>query len=726
MASQDVDDVVAEVTQLLDDLEHDHVDIEEFQDDLEGMEEMARKDSRSVRIWNDGTRFKTGQITSLQEQIDDSTAQIEAALDMADCQGASRSYKQAKFHNALDWILAMDEDESLDLLRNMSADHKAALLNRELQAATEKLHRAEGSLALKDTELTSLTATNQILEVRLRQKDARISEQDALLETSHSEREVSALEAFIADGFAEICRLEDDLRALSASHGLQTAIRDQQLSELRRDLAQRDADLKQKSADLEQKNTELKQKSTELDHMKDDRVLRDAEFQSLRDDCVRKDADLKQKMAELQRIEDDRAHREAEARRLATESTGKDSELERKNAELQSMENDRARIDADVQRLAAECAQKDTELERRDAELQHMEDDRAHRDAEAQRLAAECTQKDTELERKDAEIQFLSAGRDQKDTELLQANANLIQMTAETRRLEEIIARKDTELTRANANFYVLLTGTSHDIPDIDRWAPLANSSRPLAPATPSTAIDQPYWTVALSRRQSASPPSSTGLLVPIALLYSKAIADEYDDDGCVACTAIIRCLEVVEAAPIHMILELLRCLLANANQDDTNGARFGYFLAIWQVLGLIRLRWPETEGLANLEGQYREKVEQLPPELRTFGDLVAGLGRGDLTAAYDGRGGEIPAILSATPHRYCPEQEVLIIAPTTKYAWALDLRHHTIWPVNKTNGNFELDGDHYRLEGVIAGEDVILPCSEIVDLDFIFDYLVM
>ncbi|KAI0474537.1 hypothetical protein F4859DRAFT_514389 [Xylaria cf. heliscus] len=119
MSSQDIEDGVAEVEQLFDSLTQGYVD------------EIKRK---------------IDQFSSQKRQLEEQTAKLKDntdRFDVSEWRMAVESYNQARFDNALHWLIAMEKDETLDRLRKMSPDHKAAILDLERQITVVKLNKAE-------------------------------------------------------------------------------------------------------------------------------------------------------------------------------------------------------------------------------------------------------------------------------------------------------------------------------------------------------------------------------------------------------------------------------------------------------------------------------------------------------------------------------------------------------------------------------------------------------
>ncbi|KAF2970746.1 hypothetical protein GQX73_g2735 [Xylaria multiplex] len=364
-----------------------------------------------------------------------------------------------------------------------------------------------------------------------------------------------------------------------------------------------------------------------------------------------------------------------------------------------------------VKQLKEDCAQKDTLLEQKTVELQCVREDcvrkvsdLAQKTAELQRAKEDCAQKESELEEKTVELQHTREVCAQKDS---------------------CLKRKEADFSQRNSDLALFLMGPKHKGQDVDCWLPLLNSLKPTV-ATAQPTVQRPWWTVQLPHNTPA-PTLPTSLLESVTLLYGEAIAGRYDSDGCAAFIVIIRYLEVAEAAPIPMIMELLRCLLANPSQGVDHTTQFCFFFGTWQVIGLIRLRWPETERLTDIEGQYRERLEHSPPDFQLLGGLVAGASCGEQLSAFDDRDRQIPSSLSTTPHKYCSEQRTLLVAPipatATPLTWAFDLRRHVLWLVDREKGEFEPDG-RYLLQAGQGEESILVPSVTSTDFDFIFDHL--
>jgi hypothetical protein len=80
--------------------------------------------------------------------------------------------------------------------------------------------------------------------------------------------------------------------------------------------------------------------------------------------------------------------------------------------------------------------------------------------------------------------------------------------------------------------------------------------------------------------------------------------------------------------------------------------------------------------------------------------------------------------VLSEIPHKYWPEQRILLVVPTmtTANVWALDIRSNTVLFVDKETGDF-FDGS-YRIHIAKGVDDIVVPSETPNDLDFIFDHL--
>ncbi|KAI0474550.1 ankyrin repeat-containing domain protein [Xylaria cf. heliscus] len=352
---------------------------------------------------------------------------------------------------------------------------------------------------------------------------------------------------------------------------------------------------------------------------------------------------------------------------------------------------------------------------------------------------------------KDEELLKKEQDSARKDTELAQANADLVrsrtnleQKTIEVERVKEEFIRKNTDLlrrittsdsvkadlTQRNTNLALLLMGQRNRGQDIDGWLPLINSVQLPKPATQPPIDRYSWWTVEPSWSQQNAHSTPTwlgGLLESVALLYSETITNQYDKDGCAAFRIIIRCLEVAEVAPIAMIMELLNCLLTNVTREfDSYRTQFAFLFGTCQVVDLIRLRWPETEKLDYLGSRCQEKFTHAPPDFQLIRELVSGVDCGkQLISAFESDipDQEILPVLSAIPHKHCPGQRTVLIAPiTTSFVWALDLRRHKIWMVGKQKGDFHDDGS-YHLQAA-EGEDIMVPSETSDDLNFIFDHL--
>ncbi|KAI0454092.1 hypothetical protein F5B21DRAFT_476531 [Xylaria acuta] len=610
MSSQEVEDAVAEVEQLLDDLKQGYVDVSQLRNDLKQREDTTQQIVNDLRRRRGEVRGRIDQLALQKRQLEEQTAKLKDDSDKFDIvrwRRATESYKQARFDNALHWLIAMEKGETPDRLRNMSLDHKAAILDLERQITAAKLNKAEESLKLRDAEvskttdeLNSMSNTIRTLDEDKKSSDTRVAE------------------------------LETSAKALQQRHDAVKAQHNTAQSEI---------------------------------NMLSRRV------EELEDGIARK--------------EDRLVAQASEVTRLAAANKDLQDELTRKDAEISKQKRDSAQKDTDLAQAGADLVRNRADLEQKNAELEHVKDDCARKNA---RLSHHIT----------------------------------------------TLEHKEADFLQRNTDLALLLMGHKHRGQDVDCWLPFINSLQLPAPATQPPINQYHWWTVVPSWKQQDPPPSSPtwarGLLESVVLLYGEAVANQWDEDGCAAFLTIIRCLEVTEVAPVAMMVELLRRLLTNKTQGcDSRNTQLGFFLGTLQIVDLMRLRWPETKRLADIESQCQHKFNDSPPDFQPIHDLVAGVGRGQqLGSAFGdgGRDGEIPPVLSAIPHKYCPEQKTLLVAPTTTSSsvWALDLRHHTIWLVNKEKGDFHDNDGSYWLEAP-QGKDIMVPSTP-NDLDFIFDCL--
>ncbi|KAI0531738.1 hypothetical protein GGR58DRAFT_518288 [Xylaria digitata] len=365
MSTQDVQDVVAEVEQLLSDVEQNYVDVNQLEDELDEHAAATTATEDKLRLWKNGIKERIKQLASRKREIEEQSTKLKlkntaGKFDVAELRRATQSWNQARFDNALHWLLIMEEDETLDRLRNMSPHHKAAILDLERQITVEKLDKSEEFLRLRDAEVSRMTdnirtlekdnkslesrvadlttskaslqqqhdsiagqrdaaqteirtlstrvqeledeiaqKTNSLIEKeskvahlaavnndfrdRLMGKDARILELGAKLDSEktshestrrecldaelagrHSRREVDILHGLVAEGLAEINRLEDEVRDTSdafddlsdklvmksAEYYLDLTTMGMELSQRKRDSDRKDADLTQANADL--------------------------------------------------------------------------------------------------------------------------------------------------------------------------------------------------------------------------------------------------------------------------------------------------------------------------------------------------------------------------------------------------------------------------------------------------------------------------------------------
>ncbi|KAI1145815.1 hypothetical protein F4825DRAFT_442732, partial [Nemania diffusa] len=353
----------------------------------------------------------------------------------------------------------------------------------------------------------------------------------------------------------------------------------------------------------------------------------------------------------------------------------------------------------------------------------------AQANAELAKEKETSVRKSTVLSLKDNELKQLKEEHSRQE-------ALFLQITAELEKVREDVSRKDADIEHSTislksyiGNLALLLMNPEQDF---HSWLPLVTCLELTEASATNPAVDDArWWTVAPSwkkqQQQTAlsSPARPVRILESISILYSEALVARWSEDGCEALQNIIHCLEQAEAAPIAMLIELIRCLLSHLPRGDDNIDVFGLIFGTCQIVSLLQLRWPDIDALADMEGQCRQMVERACADLQLIHSLVGGVERGTEVISAFMNHEEIPNNFSSNPHKYCPEHKTLLLAPTTDVVWALDLRHHIIWQVDKLKGR-SLDYRHYQLDSPGGGESITIVAETDKDRDFIFDYLLL
>ncbi|KAJ8131452.1 hypothetical protein O1611_g2169 [Lasiodiplodia mahajangana] len=857
MSSQDeIKDIMSETEEIIEELEREETDVERIKDAIK--EDMTRlqftKDKQEK-----GTTLMRNLILQMKSQkskLEDDTAKLKdgtGRYDLDEWQKMAESYKQTCFDNALHGVMAMDPDESLDRLRNMSSDHMAALLDVErdhlacrlratkltLQLTEDNQDKLRSDIGSKDStiesnrqEILRLVKDKEDLKKRIskleedeemsisaynmavsRRKAAERKAKDASNDIKELNAKLSRKESEVADLTDTIKQLEDassrkndtisgtrdELQTEKASHEGTRGRLDRaqhKIAKLEGEADKRSASLAAANNTIKRRNGDILSMDAELTKMqgesaRKDRLLKDKEeeLEQLRAEVAWKDALLADKKDELKQSRKDSSEKdvllavkENEPEQTRDELVKKDTLLADKNNELKKSREESSEKDVlltqkedELKQLKESSSKKDTLLADKEDELKHSKEESskkdtllAQKDANLQQEIDRTTQtytrflqRDSDLRQANDEIQQLKKESIRKDAEIAQKVAELTDIQGECSRGASLLAQKETELQqvtrtkdtelkevneecsrkdtdlaqtrlalghhkdevqRKTINLARLLMGQEHKDQEINSWLPLVNSSQ-FPMALPSLAISSNHWwTVAPLRKQHTRP---IGMLESLGLLYGEVIAKKWADDGSRALQIIIHCLEVAEVAPIAMVMELTRCLLTSIPQGD-DVETFGFIFGTSQVVSLLRLRWPETNGLAEIEARCQQTLDRSRPDLQLIHDLVAGIGCGSQVTSAFIDNEELPHAISSIPHKYCPEQETLLLAPPTDKScvWALDLHHHTIWLVNKSIGDFVDDDRNYRLERPGGGEHIMVPATKVEDLDFIFRYL--
>ncbi|KAI8950559.1 hypothetical protein F4801DRAFT_602305 [Xylaria longipes] len=539
MSSQDVEDAVAEVAQLLDDLKQGHVDVNQLKSDLKQREDATKEIVGALRRRRDVMKDRIDQLASQKRQLEEQTAKLKddsGKFDMAKWRKATESYKQTRFNNALHWLIAKDKDETLDRLRDMSPDHKAATLDLERQITVAKLDIATESLRLKEAEVSKVTSELDSMsnDIRAFDKDkksletrvADLESSEKILQQRHDTvtaqhnaalNKVGTLSRRVRELGDEICEKTDRLAAQASEVTRLTAAN----KNLQDHLTRKDAEISELNSKSDAERT---------GHENTERQLLEAELagRHLRREVYTLHELIAEGLAEIDRLEDEVKDTSDALKGVRERSAEYYLCVVMKKEEIFELKQDVARKDTDLAQANADLLRNKANLEQKNAELEHMKEDRARKNTDL----SQCI---TTLERKEADVK-----------------------------------QRDTNLAR-------LLMGHRQREQDVDRWLPLINSLQLPMPATQPTIERYRWWTMAPSWEQQKVSPTSAwprGLLESVALLYGQAVANKWDEDGCVAFTTIIRGLEVAEVAPVAMIMELLRRLLTTTTQDYDSSHR--------------------------------------------------------------------------------------------------------------------------------------------------------
>ncbi|KAI1111657.1 hypothetical protein F5Y14DRAFT_424791 [Nemania sp. NC0429] len=752
-----------------------------LKDDLRPMTRAARLRAASLmdRTEKIGDLAKNTSLMSRQVQ----DAVVKATTDKDKKQNMLELYKQGRFDKALHWLASIGADEALHRLRNMSPEHKVALFNVERAniAKTAAKHleaksRLDAEInQLRDSSSATIKQLTQELDEEKRRREVaerREKIADQGWRDAAAQRRQAANEAMVrqqtaeekaekqvqeagkrqraaedqqrkAEQEAKKQQKEAEKRQEKADQELQKADQQRQAAEKRQHAAeeqQRKADEeakkqqqkvnqklqtaeeRQQKADKQRQTAEKQQQAAESESLKLQGQLKSLseEVDLLRQKSTKRITDLLQKIAELEQ-------KNTELKQAKKEASLKNTDLAQKDAELKEARNDLARKDTELKQAKKEASLKNTDLAQKDTELKKARNDLAQKDIELELAKDEASLRDADIARKNADIAKAKGEISRRDADLAEKKDDIEKARVEISRRDADLAHIKAASEQTRRNIALFLMGERYKEQNPDSWTPFADCLQ-LAAAPGLPLVEQHrWWTAAPSWRQQITPSihqRPTGVEA-IVVLYGESIAGRWTYHGCVSLQVVTRYLEATEAAPIGMVMETLDRWLAIMAQDDVDIDAISEFVfGTSQVIGLIRLRWPETEGLADIEGRCQQMLDQSPADLRLIRDLVSGAECGDhIQAIFMNDNQRGTPMLTDTPHMYCPAQETLLIAPVTPSSpvWALDLRHHEIWLVDKIRSDF-IDIDNFRVSR-LDGEDLMVSLTA-EDVDFIFDYM--
>lgn len=362
----------------------------------------------------------------------------------------------------------------------------------ELAALNLELHQTRHLLECKDSEVDHLlpeVAASRMQEShRLQRKDAEIERLRRELGTSKDElaqlqADLHQAEQGLEHKEAAVNRLLPQVVA-SRMQSSQLQDKDDEISEIRKELEITRADLSHKNSELqwacqnsEAKDSKLVASGTlmkKLETARSEVGLKDAEINQYRKELESANAELRQKSSELQRAE-------LSMMSSREESEGKDTELRRLRAQISETKLQREGCgnllhDKDIQidQVRRELDDTHGELSRKNLELQQMRQQKEIKESELNRIRTEMTTSvSTSHVHKDAEIAKIRRELENAREELTQQGLELQQ----THQQKEV---KESELRRIRAEMGQMATSAVHSTHNANKDAEIARIRREL------------------------------------------------------------------------------------------------------------------------------------------------------------------------------------------------------------------------------------------------------
>ncbi|KAI0480028.1 hypothetical protein GGR56DRAFT_671182 [Xylariaceae sp. FL0804] len=615
------------------------------------------------------TRQLQHEKVRLEQRIQTLRKPDGSGFDMAKYKNAVAAYKQAVFDSTIHLTMA-DNEGTLDHIRNMSPQHKDALLNLERELVQERLgeevRHLEAGLNTRASECQKL------------------AEQNAAI--------VAQVQSLLADKQT----LEKNLAEQKASADLQVRRFTADKQTLEKDLAEQNA------AVLAQVQSLLADKQTLEKNLAEQKASADLQVRRF--------------TADKQTLEKDLAEQKASA----------DLQVRRLTADKQTLEKDlaeqKASADLQVRRLTADKQGLEGDLAAARRRLELQEGEPSEKNSSTQKVRTHVDG------RKQLESDI--ANKNQRPSTEHETSANV---RVEVERLRLAVEASDKLLHKKDSDIALLLMSEAGEQQQsVETWLPLANAlqggyvapSGALAEVTMAWVMVQ-AWAEGCRR----IPTEPHGILNLVVRSYARAVTMTWDKGCGYGCLGVLaRALEKAQSAPIGAVMELLRVMRVRFVRSTTAGenkrlaVQFAQFQA-WQLARLVKARWPSAAGIDQAVKEHGEAVRHLSPDLVTIARLVADDG-GQLRPAFTG--GEQPADpLLGLPRQYCPRQDIgLLVTPREPFGvWAFDLTRRTVRLVDNELGYWASRTD-YRLRGPDGEEDIAVPAATNGEMDFIDEHM--
>lgn len=647
---------------------------------LDRVNRLARKQSGFQADLQAELEKQAKEVADLEEstaQLIDPTGKIKAD----DLRAQANRLDQARFDKFLFHILG--RDDSLDQVRELSHEHKNALLNHEAELAQSRYKNDVDKLQQQLTESKKKQHDSEQKladsEQKLADSEKKIGDQAIELETVQVDR---------SEVFAELARVRDELS--TAQEGAAQARS-----------AQDDVETKLVGAE-----TEIRLVSARAAEADKGRSAMEVELIAVKRELA---------ITRNQLQKSTTANAEASEQLDAARDT-----LETCTSVIFDLEEQREALTGQLAEENHKCSTREEELRQSQAEHQQTRTDLKQSQADLEKSKAETKQVEAELIQIKAELHKSQAETKQSESELQQSQDKLKQASTDLQKMQQDVEAQQKGL----AAFFAGHAGfDASDAAVTAMWRPLATALTsadwiagiPLEEGRTTWTL-LPFW---YGDNLAPLPQPPLTLLELLLRVHAATLSGDFGRGSSDRLRHLTNMLARVSSLPVGLLAKMadqaLDTLTPHDGTFDQSLEKQFFNMALRQLLQLCRNRWPGPE-IERLLGRTKPLVQE-----RSFlcmKQLEAQIGDGNDAALLQNLANSRDAD-GEVPDRdglfFLSGRTIGLLRAAEDHIWAFDLEAHTVRLIHATRGAMVRDV-HYvfrssEREG--GSPDLIIPTEQ-------------